>query len=38
MISRVDTSVKPFLNVGVDIFVKIFGPNFISEIVIVGEE
>ena len=27
MISRVVTSVKQFLNVGVDIFVKIFGPS-----------
>ena len=38
MISRVVTSVKPFLNVGVDIFVKFFGLNFISERVGVGEE
>ena len=38
MISRAVTSIKPFLNVGVDIFVKIFGLNFICEIVDVGEE
>ena len=38
MISLVVTSVKPFINVGVDIFVKIFGPNFICERVGVGEE
>ena len=38
MISRIVTCVKPFLNVGVDIFVKIFGSNFISERVSVGEE
>ena len=31
MISRVVTSVKSFLNVGVDIFVKIFGPNLFCE-------
>ena len=38
MISRVVTCVKPFLNVGLDIFVKMFGPNFISERVSVSEE
>ena len=38
MISRVVTSVKPFLNVGADIFVKIFGLNLICERVGVGEE
>ena len=38
MISRVVTSVKSFLNVVVDIFVKIFGLNFICERVSVGEE
>ena len=38
MISWVVTNVKPFLNVGVDIFVKIFGLNFICERVSVGEE
>ena len=38
MISRVFTNVKPFLNVGVDIFVKIFGLNFICERVSVCEE
>ena len=38
MISRVVTSVKPFLNFGVDIFVKIVGPNFICERVSAGEE
>ena len=38
MISRVFTSVKPFLNVGVDIFVKIFALNFIFERVGVGKE
>ena len=31
MISWLVTSNKPFLNVGVDIFVQIFGPNFICE-------
>ena len=38
MISRVFTSVKPFVNVWVDIFVKIFGLNFICERVSVGED
>ena len=38
MISWVVTSDKPFLNVGVDICVKIFGFNFIRERVSVGEE
>ena len=38
MISWVVTGVKPFLNAGVDIFVKIFGLNFICERVSVGEE
>ena len=36
MISRLLTSVKPFLNVGVDSFVKIFRFNFICERVSVG--
>ena len=38
MISWVVTSVKPFLNVGVDMFVQIVGLNFICERVSVGEE
>ena len=38
MVSWAVTSVKPFLNVGVDIFAKIFGLNFICERVGVGEE
>ena len=38
MISRVVTSVNSFLNVGVDIFVNIFGLNFICERVGDGEE
>ena len=38
MISLLVTSVKSFLNVGIDIFVKILGCNFISERVGVGEE
>ena len=38
MVSWVVTSVKPFLNVGIDIFVEIFCLNFICERVSVGEE
>ena len=38
MIWRVVTTVKPFLNIWIDIFVKIFGLNFICERVDVGEE
>ena len=38
MISWIVTSVKPFLNFGDDIFVKIFGCYFLCERVSVGEE
>ena len=38
MFSRVVTSVTPFLNVRIDIFVKIIGLNLICERFSVGEE